>query len=42
MQPDQSLALLVFAVGAIVTVTTVAMVIRGHCAWRGREPWDEA
>ena len=41
MQPDQSLALLVFAVGAVVTAATVAMVICGHCAWRGRAPWAE-
>lgn len=39
--PDQAVALLVFTIGALVTLATVVMVIRGHLHWRGREPWSE-
>jgi hypothetical protein len=34
-------ALLIFAVGAVVTAATAVMILRGHWSWRGRNPWGE-
>ncbi len=32
---------LIFAIGAVVTAATIALVLKGHFTWRGREPFDE-
>jgi hypothetical protein len=34
-------ALLIFAVGAVVTASTTAMIVRGHLQWSGRDPWEQ-
>lgn len=34
-------ALLIFAIGALVTLATVVMIVRGHARWRGRDPYDD-
>ena len=32
---------LIFAIGAVVTAATIALVLQGHLTWLGREPFDE-
>ena len=32
---------LIFAIGAVVTAATIALVLQGHFTWLGREPFDE-
>lgn len=34
-------ALLIFAVGALVTLATVILIARGHARWHGRDPYDD-
>lgn len=34
-------ALLIFAIGAVVTLATVIMIARGHARWHGRDPYDD-
>jgi hypothetical protein len=34
-------ALLIFAIGAVVTLATVVMIARGHARWHGRDPHDD-
>lgn len=34
-------ALLIFSIGAVVTLATVVMVARGHARWHGRDPYDD-
>lgn len=34
-------ALLIFAVGAVVTACTAGMILKGHLSWQGRDPWGE-
>jgi hypothetical protein len=34
-------ALLIFAVGAVVTAFTAGMILKGHLSWQGRDPWGE-
>jgi hypothetical protein len=34
-------ALLIFAIGAVVTLATVILIARGHARWHGRDPYDD-
>jgi hypothetical protein len=34
-------AVLVFVIGALVTLATVVMIARGHARWHGRNPYDD-
>lgn len=34
-------ALLIFVLGGLVTLVTVAMVLRGHRRWHQRDPFDD-
>ena len=34
-------AVLVFAIGALVTLATVVMIARGHARWHDRNPYDD-
>ncbi|MEO1002811.1 MAG: hypothetical protein AAFX65_06850 [Cyanobacteria bacterium J06638_7] len=34
-------ALLIFAIGAVVTLATVIMIARGHARWHDRDPYDD-
>jgi len=32
---------LIFAIGAVVTAATIALVLKGHFTWLGGDPFDE-
>ena len=34
------LAILIFAIGGIVTFATLIMILKGHFYWQGRDPFD--
>lgn len=34
-------ALLIFTIGALVTLATVILIARGHARWHGRDPYDD-
>lgn len=34
------LAIFLFATGAVVTIATLAMIVKGHLYWQGRDPFD--
>jgi hypothetical protein len=36
------LAVLMFCLGGLVTLVTVAMILRGHRHWRHRDPFDRS
>jgi hypothetical protein len=37
---DFQLAVLMFCLGGVVTLITVAMILRGHLHWRNRDPFE--
>jgi hypothetical protein len=37
---ESQLAVLMFSLGAMVTLVTVGMILRGHLHWRDRDPFD--
>lgn len=34
------LAIFIFCTGAVVTLATLAMILKGHYYWKDRDPFD--
>lgn len=38
---DLQQALIIFALGGVVTLATIVMIVRGHMRWRHRDPFSD-